>query len=256
MDALSAYDTDFYEEQADLSIYSASVIVPIIYSICKPARVVDFGCGVGGWLAQFKNCGASEILGLEGGQVPKSKLQIDQSNFQKADFRQPVNVGRFDLACSLEVAEHLPPGASEQFVDSLCRAAPAVLFSAAVPFQGGVDHVNERWLSDWCAMFAKHDYIPVDAVRPHIWKMEKIPYWYRQNLLLFVHRDTLESFNLNEEYVVSDVIHPDIWCRRMKLLEARITPPASIKESASHIHLALKVIGRRLRANLLGKRDA
>lgn len=252
MDALTSYDADFYEEQADLSMYSASVIAPIVYEIVMPERVVDFGCGVGGWLAQFKSCGASDILGLEGGQVPKSKLQIDQSCFQAADFRQPINVGRFHLACSLEVADHLQPGSSEQFVASLCRAAPVVLFSAAVHYQGGVDHVNERWLSDWCAMFAIHNYVPFDVVRPRIWGITKIPYWCRKNLLLFVHRDSLKRLNLREESVTTDIIHPDIWCRRMETLEKKITPSASIKEALSHIRLALKVIVRRLKARLAG----
>ncbi|MDC8753600.1 methyltransferase domain-containing protein [Erythrobacter sp. sf7] len=256
MDALSSYDADFYEEQADLSIYSASVIVPIIYEIVKPERVVDFGCGVGGWLAQFKSCGAVDILGLEGGQVPKSKLRIDQSCFRAADFRQPINVGHFDLACSLEVAEHLPPGASEQFVASLCRAAPVVLFSAAVPYQGGVDHVNERWLSDWCAIFANHNYVPVDVVRPRIWGITEIPYWYRQNLLLFMHRDSLQNFGLREDFFITDIIHPEIWRRRMEMLEKKIAPPSSIKEALSYVRFAFTVIGRRLKDRITGVRGA
>lgn len=257
MDNLSFYNDNFYEIQAGQSVLSADVIVPIIYDIVKPDRVVDFGCGVGAWLNRFRICGANEVLGLEGGQVPRAMLQIEEEYFQKADFRHPVDVGQFDLACSLEVAEHLPSDVSAQFVQSLCRAAPVVLFSAAVPFQGGTNHINERWLSEWCVLFAKHDYIPVDVVRPRIWYERDIPFWYKQNLLLFVCRDSLSRLGLSEQRVLCDVIHPDIWRKRMQLLQSKqlkIAPPESIRGSLSHIHLALSVIRRRLRSRILGER--
>jgi hypothetical protein len=35
---------------------------------------------------------------------------------------------------SLEVAEHLPPGVAQTFVDALVRHGSVVLFSAAIPF--------------------------------------------------------------------------------------------------------------------------
>jgi hypothetical protein len=60
-----------------------------------------------------------------------------------------------------------------------------VCFSAAVPFQGGTDHINERWQDDWAAMFASHGFKPYDLVRPNVWDRAEVAPWYAQNLLLY-----------------------------------------------------------------------
>ena len=52
------------------------------------------------------------------------------------------------------------------FVASLARHGDAVLFSAAIPFQGGAGHVNEHWPSYWAADFAVHGFVAVDTIRP------------------------------------------------------------------------------------------
>jgi 2-polyprenyl-3-methyl-5-hydroxy-6-metoxy-1,4-benzoquinol methylase len=57
----------------------------------------------------------------------------------------PLDLGRaFDLVISLEVAEHLPESAADAFIDSLVRHGDVILFSAAIPFQGGHRHINEQ----------------------------------------------------------------------------------------------------------------
>jgi hypothetical protein len=66
----------------------------------------------------------------------------------------------------------------------LCDHAPVVLFSAAIPLQGGDHHVNEAWQSHWAECFALHGFEVYDVIRPQIWDNDRIPFWYRQNLLL------------------------------------------------------------------------
>ena len=64
------------------------------------------------------------------------------------DLAQPLQIDRrFDLALSLEVAEHLPPECGSEFVQTLTDLSSVILFSAAIPFQGGTDHLNEQWPS-------------------------------------------------------------------------------------------------------------
>src|SRR4029077_20979056 len=87
---------------------------------------------------------------------------------------------------SLEVAEHLDEAVASEFVASLVTHGAAVLFSAAVPRQGGSGHVNEQWPSYWAARFAHHGYVPIDAVRPAVWTDDRVAYWYAQNMLLYV----------------------------------------------------------------------
>lgn len=86
----------------------------------------------------------------------------------------------FDLVMSLEVAEHLDAKYAETFVDSLTNFGPVILFSAAVPFQGGEHHVNEQWPSYWEELFAKKGYVAVDAIRKHIWQNPEVEWWYAQ----------------------------------------------------------------------------
>ncbi|MDW8444469.1 MAG: hypothetical protein RML45_09315 [Acetobacteraceae bacterium] len=99
----------------------------------------------------------------------------------------PIDLDRrFDLALSLEVAEHLPPERAAGFVADLVRLAPAVLFSAAIPLQGGTNHVNERWQAFWAGLFASHGYRAFDVIRPRVWDDPRVEPWYRQNTVLFL----------------------------------------------------------------------
>jgi hypothetical protein len=68
--------------------------------------------------------------------------------FLEHDLEQPLaqllGGERFDLAASLEVAEHLSSARADGFVEHLTRLSDRVLFSAEVPGQGGYGHRNEQ----------------------------------------------------------------------------------------------------------------
>jgi hypothetical protein len=78
-------------------------------------------------------------------------------------------------------------------VDSLARHGRAVLFSAAVPNQGGDHHLNEQWPGYWAQRFAAHGLAVVDAIRPTVWDDDSIAWWYRQNTLLFCDDELIDS---------------------------------------------------------------
>ena len=68
---------------------------------------------------------------------------IDADEFRAADLSQPIDLGRrFDVVQSLEVAEHLPSSRASEFIGTLTSHDPLVMFSAAVPGQGGEHHIN------------------------------------------------------------------------------------------------------------------
>jgi len=75
----------------------------------------------------------------------------------------------------------------------LVRLGSAVVFSAAVPHQGGEGHVNEQWPDYWIDRFRERGYEFIDCLRRKIWNTEQIEWWYAQNLFLFVERSRLES---------------------------------------------------------------
>ena len=212
----TVYDRSFYSAIDVWARDSAEEIVPIVTTLIRPLSVVDLGCGTGTWLATFAQHGVEKYLGVDGAHVDRSTLKIDASRFVAADLTAPVSIGgeRFDLAVSLEVAEHLPERFATVLVDSLVSLAPVVLFSAAIPLQGGADHVNERWQAYWAQLFAERQFVVVDAIRPRVWNNSKVASFYAQNMLLYVHEATLRQLPALErerEHTrdwALDIVHP------------------------------------------------
>ena len=188
------YTKEYYLAHREGARRSAEVIVPLVMGWIHPQSVVDVGCGAGTWLSVFRQHGVLDILGIDREYVTGEILEIPEGEFLPHDLRFPLSMDRkFHLVVSLEVAEHLPGECAETFVGSLARLGPVILFSAAVPFQGGTDHVNEQWPDYWVKLFEKNGYIVLDPIRKHVWQHADVECWYSQNILLFVRRDYLEA---------------------------------------------------------------
>lgn len=153
--------------------------------------VVDFGCGIGAWLHAAQELGAKQILGLEGDYIKNTPVVIPRDTIRIADLAQE----KFDfqkshsLAMTIEVAEHLPEEAADGFIESLVNASDYVLFSAAIPRQGGIGHINEQPLMYWLKKFWQFGYVPLDPIRPYIARDSYIYGWIRQNIVMFVNYD-------------------------------------------------------------------
>lgn len=196
MRTVSGYDEQFYSSSAaDLGRTSAAAVAGMVHEIVRPSSMVDFGCGNGAWVKAFAELGVDDHTGIDGPWVDREWLEFDAGRFQERDLAAGVSLDRtFDLAMSVEVAEHLPGASADRFVATLTEAAPVVLFSAAIPFQGGTGHVNEQWPAYWAAKFEDRGYVAVDALRPKIWERDDIAYYYRQNITFFVRRDVLGQY--------------------------------------------------------------
>jgi SAM-dependent methyltransferase len=183
--AQPVYGREFFTRVDPSAQSSAERILPLVLEALSPRSLVDVGCGSGAWLAEAARLGVDDYLGIDG-YTPAESLRIPADRFVLHDLTTPVRLEqRFDLALCLEVAEHLPADAADVLVDSLVRLAPAVLFSAALPSQGGDQHVNEQWPDYWAERFKAQGLVVVDALRPAIWSNEGVAWWYRQNMLLF-----------------------------------------------------------------------
>lgn len=195
--AETLYSTDFYDEIEHGSLQSAAIIVPRLMNLVRPQSVLDVGCGRGAWLTIFQKSGISKILGIDGPHVDKTRLLIPSECFESVDLNQPFELpGPHDLVLCLEVAEHLPASMAYSLVKALTKAAPVVVFSAAIPGQGGTGHVNERWPEYWRQLFAKEGFDVLDPIRKDIWQNESVQWWYRQNLLVYA---SAEALNRSEE---------------------------------------------------------
>ncbi|PSB19609.1 hypothetical protein C7B61_15405 [filamentous cyanobacterium CCP1] len=194
---MQPYTEKFYDAMREGTIRSAKEIIPIVLEFVQPKSVIDVGCGAGIWLSALRECGIEDILGVDGEYVCQDQLEIPKELFLAFDLTKPLVLDRkFDLAISLEVAEHLPPECATSFVDSLTQLAPVILFSAAIPFQGGTGHVNEQWIDYWIECFRDKNYVPVDCMRSQIWRNSCVEYWYAQNMLILIREEYLEL----EEY--------------------------------------------------------
>jgi SAM-dependent methyltransferase len=188
------YTTEYYAAHRDGARRSAHAIIPLVLRLVSARSIIDVGCGQGTWLSVFRELGVSEVRGVDGEYVDRGRLEIPADRFEAHDLTRPFRTGSaYDLAVSLEVAEHLPAEAADVFVQSLTLLAPVVLFSAAVPYQGGEHHVNEQWPEYWAARFASRGYVPVDCLRRRVWDNPDVEWWYAQNTFLYVERGRLES---------------------------------------------------------------
>jgi len=133
------------------------------------------------------NTSGASAIGVDGPYVDRSHLLIDPADFHPADLAMPIDLGRrFDLVQSLEVAEHLPEARAAAFVATLTAHGSCVLFSAAVPGQGGENHLNEQPPGYWRALFRARGYVAIDYLRPLLAGDPAVEQTYRYNIMLYV----------------------------------------------------------------------
>src|SRR4051812_41725708 len=107
---------------------AANEVLPYVFGLIRPERVIDIGCGTGSWLEVAKQLGAKEIRGIDGIHVEKSMLCINENEFLQHDLTIYLPAGsKYDLAMCLEVAEHLPETAADNIIAILCDHSDVVL---------------------------------------------------------------------------------------------------------------------------------
>jgi SAM-dependent methyltransferase len=230
------YNDNFHKVHFQNSIDSANEIVPLFLSYFKPKNVLDIGCGLGTWLSIFEQ-NQCEVFGIDGDYVKPKDLVIDQNKFKAYDLNTSYSLEKkFDLAISLEVAEHIFPENAKIFIDSMCLHSDIVLFSAAVPGQEGTMHYNEQYNEYWIDLFSQNGYQCVDFLRHKIWNNHKISWWYRQNILIFIKKteidnskyDLITSEKINN---LNSYVHPDLLeykCQKADRLEKILNNPLEI----------------------------
>ena len=197
MKSLDTYNNFFYENQLSESRNSAKYIVPIINNLFKPKTVIDVGCGIGAWLEVWKSYESCiEVKGIDADFVDKSLLLINTSTeFVAADLNERLpKLKKYDLAMCLEVAEHLEEKRANTFVEDLVNLSDIIVFSAAIPGQEGTQHINEQFLQYWIEKFYQKNYVCYDVIRPLIWNVETISWWFRQNIVIFINNDEVDTY--------------------------------------------------------------
>ena len=199
------------------NLNAAEEIVPVICDIFNPRSVADVGCGTGTFLKVFKKMHVDDVVGIDGEWVNMELLKknLNETEFIKADLEKGFKLSkRYDVAMCLEVAEHISIEKSDQLVENLCNLSDIIIFSAAVPYQGGQNHINEQWIYFWEKKFNAKGYLITDGLRQVFWEKESVELWYKQNIYIiakqgvFINTEKLKS-KLNG--TLQTYIHPQLF---------------------------------------------
>lgn len=170
-------------------------IADIITSYFKPKKLIDWGCGCGFILEKLKMNGIQEVCGIEGSSevqefIPESlKGDINIVDALLVDWAED-----YDMAISIEVAEHVDEKDSGRFVNNICNSANDwVWFSAAQIGQTGTGHVNLKSVCEWISIFKEINLFEIDweityKIKQELLKNQQIAMgfpWLRDNCLIF-----------------------------------------------------------------------
>jgi hypothetical protein len=191
----------------DRSFGSALVILELVFSkVGLPNNIIDIGGGAGAWLLSANQLGVGELTLVEGDWINETTLNtkifsIDNSDLENAI---PKYDEKFEMCICVEVAEHLSPSRAESFVEELTGLSDRIVFSAAIPGQGGHGHLNEQLQSFWIGLFEKHGFGANNFISKIVWENTEVEAIYRQNIMYFE-----KGISSDMEGVV-DVVHPEI----------------------------------------------
>jgi len=201
---------------------NARIIFSLVLEILpKINSAVDFGCGLGYWLSVLKEFGVNDIKGYDGHWTDKESLEIPKECFEAINLENIIAVEkRYDLAISIEVAEHLPEKSAEAFIQMLTKSSDIILFSAAIPYQGGTNHINLQWQDYWHKLFHSFGYMGID-IRKLLWNDTKVKTWYKQNMILYVQKNKIEQINVSKYHCgITDqclnIVHPETYIEKAK----------------------------------------
>jgi len=193
------YTSDYFK--SDIFDTDYRTIALAIFEVYHPTTVAEFGCGPGHLSREIAKLGV-QVTAVDGYAQPDfSGLSVE---FHQLDLNNPTAITNFftgkhfDLAVSLEVAEHLQPEMSPILLESLTKVAPIVVFSAAVPGQGGHGHINLRSRDYWHKEFASRNFIVADRLRERLRVNPNVAPWYRYNLLDYIYTDHPKVPQLSE----------------------------------------------------------
>jgi len=243
--AAHAYHDKFFDYVEIRAGRSAQHVVDFLRRHLPVSSVLDVGCGRGAWVDQWCRSGITDVVGVDGAYINIDRLLIPQEKFVACDLSDRFDLNRhFDLVQSLEVAEHVSPSRVEIFVDNLVNHGDVILFSAAVPGQGGEFHVNEQPYEYWRKKFDARGFAIFDFLRPHILKIRAIEPWYRYNIFLFVNQrgvsrlsETIRRTQLERTEPIADLA-PLPW--RLRNFTFRYLPQPFVQRLARIKHVAVR----------------
>ncbi len=184
------YNPEYFRDV--IENHSGAAAGPMAASIVRdlgPRTVIDVGCG-GGNLLEALQARGCEVFGLEyaaAGVDACARRGVPARRFNlRRDVFEPKQ--RYDVVCSIEVAEHLPAQTADRYVKLLAGAGETLVFSAATPGQGGTDHLNEQPHAYWIEKLSTHGLILDETISARWrdeWERAGLQPWFWRNIMVF-----------------------------------------------------------------------
>ncbi|WP_157143926.1 methyltransferase domain-containing protein [Brachyspira pilosicoli] len=191
------YDETFWEnnDNGNTSYKSSKIILGMLLKYYNIKSMIDVGCGIGAWLKSAIEFGIDDVVGIDCNEISEEKLLVPRKyiKIDNLETHKNIYLKKYDIAVSLEVAEHLSPEYSENFIKMLTSYSDIVLFSAAIPNQIGTNHINCQKPEFWFKYFDQLEYKCFDF-RYELMSLNISPS-YSQNILLYVHKNIANKFN-------------------------------------------------------------
>ena len=216
------YSPEFYESVANRGLITAEICAGVLKGYFRPKSLLDIGAGNGGWSYTFARSFSSietvTVIDLEirNSTHIKNLRKLKSLKFftpvaQDLSVEQRLPNEVFDLIICLEVLEHLPKESSELLSRKFAEKGRFLLFSAAVPGQGGTNHINEQPFVYWQNLLRQNGFFPLDVLRKKLSKNSRVPDYYKDNIVLwinlnFIHTEkaSLSKLLMDSDFVLAD----------------------------------------------------
>jgi hypothetical protein len=196
-----SYTPNFYEEVASRADVASQICANLLKETLLIETLIDVGSGTGIWtrnflltIDQLKELTSIDLpttrrIYLEDSSLDLSKIRIIEQDLVANPYL-PEEI--FDLTICVEVLEHLVEDAGIKLIEEFGKKTKFLLFSAAVPGQGGTHHINEQKYAYWYEKLKNSGFVPLDIMRPSLNKPE-VPSYYRHNIVLWVNLNHISS---------------------------------------------------------------
>ena len=228
---INEYSDQFYESVTNRAEYSSRIIFSLLKNALHPKTFVDVGSGDGVWslsaLEHFESINHVEAwdllaektyLDIAKKRFPSKNIISKRIDFESSDYGVEMV---YDLAVCLETFEHLSPSACEKLSLFFSSHTRILIFSGAVPGQGGTNHINEQPFKTWQRNLLDFGFFPLDFIRPNIQDKKNVPSYYKNNIVLWVNSKFLHELDFVNWKKILDLKFNPLNCSETLLLKMR-----------------------------------
>jgi hypothetical protein len=184
------YDRDFHKSIENDETPQAIRLAEYIKEHLSPTCFFDFGCSTGTYLYQIKKH-LPNIISVGFEFSDEAVQHAVCSDIIQHDLTTPLTISKSPrtLGLCLEVLEHIEDIHWKSVLENITKNCDRVIFSAAVPGQGGVGHINCRLKIVWIKRFHELGWVVDLDGTNHLLNYMKNGYhmgWFANNAMVLI----------------------------------------------------------------------